>query len=442
MFCAKRSITSLAITAGVLGIFGSTTLPPRTSVAQDVDESVVRSDKAPIPKDLVGLSPHELAFKSELFRNNLFFQRDRHLLYVTLPGTGIIPNWREGLGIVVLDIDDNYSFVKRIPVIDVPASGSPEHVAGVAASPETNLIYLAYRGRLAAVDLSTDKVAWVNAYDKQCCERPQVTPDGKTIVVGGDVKDFWYVVDAKTGKLRGKIHAPESQGAHNLNLSPDGKLAYMSPNGPILSVGDVATMKTIKTIRFTDNVRPFVINHDGSRLYANLNNLLGYEVADTATGKIIKRVEAPAYMWKPKWFSPNYPRGEGHGCPSHGIALTPDEREVWVVDNINKQMLIFDNTKEGSPLIDTFSTTEHAYWITMSIDGETAYLSSGDIVDVRSRKIIGQMKDEYGRTMHSEKLLDMKFADMKLQEVSNQFGNGIESAVKARLESLSKNIAR
>jgi DNA-binding beta-propeller fold protein YncE len=367
-------------------------------------------------------------------RNNGFVQRDRHLLYVTLPGSGVYPSWRNGLGIVVLDADDQFAFVKRIPVVTVPASGSPEHVAGVTASIETNMIYLAYRGRLAAVDLATDQVVWVNAYDGKCCERPQVTADGKTILVGADVKDFWYVIDAKTGKLKGKIQAPLSVNSHNMNLSPDGKTAFMAPNGPILSVGDVAAMKTVKTIQFTDNVRPFVVNHDGTQLFANTNNLLGFEVADVSTGRIIKHIEAPAYMWKDKWFSPTNKK-EGHGCPSHGIALTPDEREVWVVDNINSQMLIFDNTKNTPDLVETFKTTKPAYWITVSIDGKLAFLSSGDIVDIKSRKIIGQMNDEYSRAMYSEKVLDMIFSDMRLTAVSNQFGNGIESAVKANLAS-------
>jgi hypothetical protein len=47
---------------------------------------------------------------------------------------------------------------------------------------------------------------------------------------------------------------------------------------------------------------------------------------------------------------------------------------------------------------------------------------------MKSRKIIGQMKDEYGRTMYSEKLLDMMFNNGKLVRVANQFGNGLTAA--------------
>jgi hypothetical protein len=36
------------------------------------------------------------------------------------------------------------------------------------------------------------------------------------------------------------------------------------------------------------------------------------------------------------------------------------------------------------------------------------------------------MKDEFGRTMYSEKLLDMTFNNGKLIRVANQFGNGLK----------------
>jgi hypothetical protein len=66
------------------------------------------------------------------------------------------------------------------------------------------------------------------------------------------------------------------------------------------------------------------------------------------------------------------------------------------------------------------------------LDGKLAYVSSGDVIDMKTRKIVGQLKDECGRTMHSEKLLDMVFADGKLTRVVNQFGNGDARAVPVK----------
>jgi hypothetical protein len=66
--------------------------------------------------------------------------------------------------------------------------------------------------------------------------------------------------------------------------------------------------------------------------------------------------------------------------------------------------------------------------MTPSVDEKLIYASSGDVIDTATRKITGQMKDEYGRVMHSEKLLDMVFTEGKLTQVSNQFANGFSSA--------------
>jgi hypothetical protein len=56
-----------------------------------------------------------------------------------------------------------------------------------------------------------------------------------------------------------------------------------------------------------------------------------------------------------------------------------------------------------------------------------------DVVDVKTKKIVAQMKDEYGKPMHSEKYLEMVFSNGKLVRTVSQFGEGILSAVQARL---------
>ena len=348
---------------------------------------------------------------------------EKELIYVTLPGT-LEGSWdQNGSGIVVLDASYDYSFVKRIPTWDIPASSYPEQVAGVTASPVTQMIYVATRGRLAAWDLTTEKKVWENAYDGTCCERPQVSPDGSFMYVGSDLKDFWYVVNPKTGDLITKVVSPKSPGAHNLNLSQDGKLAFMAPNGKVMGIADTTTHTLMKTIAFPDNVRVFVVNHDSSLIYTNLNNLLGFVIADVKTGQIIQKVEVQGFGWPDNWNIKPRPRIP-HGCPSHGIALINNEKEVWLDDGLNNCIHVFDNTQMPPKEIASIKTTAGPYWITPSVDGRVAYISSGDVIDTKTRKIIGQLKDEYGRVMHSEKLLDMVFAKGKLTQVSNQFGNG------------------
>jgi DNA-binding beta-propeller fold protein YncE len=363
---------------------------------------------------------------------------EKELIYVTLPGT-LEGSWdQNGNGIVVLDARNNYNFIKRIPTWDVPASRYPEQVAGVTASPVTQMIYVAARGRLGAWDLTTEKKVWENVYDGNCCERPQVSPDGSFMYVGSDLKDYWYVVNPKTGELITKVVSPLSPGAHNLNLSLDGKLAFMSPNGKVMGISDTSTHTLMKTIAFPDNIRVFVVNHDASLIYSNTNNLLGFVIADVKSGQIIHKVEVQGFGWPEKWNVTPRPRIP-HGCPSHGIALTPDEKELWVVDGINNYIHIFDNTKMPPRQIESIKTTAGPYWITVGLDGKLAYVSSGDIIDMKTRKIVGQMKDEYGRTMNSEKLLDMVFTNGKLTRVANQFGNGLNGAPKPDISASNRN---
>jgi DNA-binding beta-propeller fold protein YncE len=224
--------------------------------------------------------------------------------------------------------------------------------------------------------------------------------------------------------LIAKAVSPLSPNAHNLNLSADGKLAFMSPNGKVMGIAETKKHTLVKTISFTDNIRPFVLNHDSSLIYANTDNLLGFEIADVQSGKIIQHVEVQGFGWpKNRQGSPR-PKIP-HGCPSHGIALTPDEKEVWIVDGINNYIHIFDNTQMPPRQTGSIKTTAGPYWITVGLDGKLAYISSGDVIDMKTRKIVGNLKDEFGRTMHSEKLLDMLFANGKLVRVVNQFGNGL-----------------
>jgi DNA-binding beta-propeller fold protein YncE len=346
----------------------------------------------------------------------------KELLYVALPGT-LEGSWDEnGSGIVVLDVTNNYKFIKRIPTWFVPASSFPMQVAGMDASPVTQMVYVAARGRMCAIDLQTEKMVWDKDYNGEGFERPQVAPDGSFMYVGSNLKDYWYVVNPVNGDLITKVRSPLSPDAHNLNLSHDGKIAFMSPNGPVMGIADTQTHTLTRTIPFPDHVRVFVLNHDDTLLYSNLNNLLGFVIVDVKSGKIIQKVEVQGYGWPANWNITPRPRVP-HNCPSHGIALTHDEKELWLDDGLNNCIHIFDNTQMPPKEVSAIKTTAGPYWIMMSLDGKRCYCSSGDVIDVKTHKIIGALKDEYGRTMYSEKMLDMYFEGGKLVRVANQFGN-------------------
>jgi hypothetical protein len=377
--------------------------------------------------------PYRRAGESDGRRNGPgrgFTLGEKELIYAAVPGS-----------IVVLDAKHNYNFIKRIVFQEQPAPLPLESVAGMAASPALNMVFVSTRGHLYAINLLTEKVVWKNAYEPgTCCERGQVTPDGLTMEVGSDLKNFHRVIDLRTGNVKGIIQTPQSMFNHNMNMSPDGKTVFDAPNGNTMTIADMDTMKATGTITFSDHVRVFVINHDATRVYANLNNLLGFEIADVKTRKVIKRVEAPAEMWKAKWADPNQ-HFYGHGAPMHGIAMTPDESEIWIPDAINNQVLVYDNTGEW-PKLDlakSIKTEAPNGWITMGLDGKLAYMASGDVVDVKTHKIVGLLRDEYGRHMDSEKVLDMAFdLNGHLKRTVNEFAIGDPKAYAARMAATPK----
>ena len=68
---------------------------------------------------------------------------------------------------------------------------------------------------------------------------------------------------------------------------------------------------------------------------------------------------------------------EKYECPSHGIGLTPDERELWVADGVDNRLHVFDSTTYPPVAATTVEVRAQPRWITFGIDGRYAYPSSG-----------------------------------------------------------------
>ena len=223
------------------------------------------------------------------------------------------------------------------------------------------------------------------------------------------------MVDAKTGDVISSITT--NSGSHNTIYSADGKHVYLAGlRSPVLSVVNSET-KTVQSQvgPFANSIRPFTVNGKNSLVFVNVNGLLGFEVGDLKTGKKLYTVEVQGY---------SQGKVKRHGCPSHGIALTPDEKELWVADCANEAIHVFDATVMPSKQKSSLKMRDCVGWISFSMDGKTAYSSTGEIVDVDSKKIIATLQDEDGHQVQSEKLLDMTIANGKVAAAGNQFGVG------------------
>jgi DNA-binding beta-propeller fold protein YncE len=347
-------------------------------------------------------------------------QQERDLLYVGVPNNAFA-NAVDfgGVGVVAFDVKNNYRFVKRIPTWNYPAGKRPEAIRGIAASITTGLLYLTTPTRLAAFDLVTDKVVWENTYDGKCCDRLTVSPDGKTLYVPGNGGMHWYVVDAKTGDLITTVATPMTDGAHNTIWSVDGSRVFMSgQRSSTISVADPKTHTVVQTVGpFSNFIRPFTINGSATYLFANMNELLGFEIADLKTGKMIHRVEVEGFTWKG---NPRIP----HGVPSHGIAMSPDEKEIWVADGVNLYIHVFDASVMPPKQRKSIKTRAVPAWITFGLGGKFVYISSGDVINASTKEIVAGLKDEAGRMVDSEKQVEVVFAGGKPARTVDPFGVG------------------
>jgi DNA-binding beta-propeller fold protein YncE len=321
-----------------------------------------------------------------------------------------------GHGVLVFDINEKHRFVKRIPLngYGVDQAGKVLNVKGICANANTSRLYVSTLEQLICVDLSTDKVIWQKSCDLGC-DRMSMTPDGNVIYLPSLENKAWYIVDAESGNETTRLVLNSK--SHNTIVGLDGKRAYLAGLGsPYLAVVST-TSHTIesKIGPFGDFVRPFTINGAQTRVLANVNGLLGFEIGDLNTGKVLDRVEVKGFpMGTPK----------RHGCPSHGIAFTPDEQEIWVCDSFNNRVHIFDATASPPKQGPSIALRDQPGWITFSIDGAFAYPSTGEVIDAKSRKIIATLSDEEGRPVHSEKMMEIDFANGKPIETGDQFGLG------------------
>lgn len=337
---------------------------------------------------------------------------ERRLLYVAVPG---IRNYLEygGHGLLVFDIDHGHKFVKRIPTSGMH-QGKPDNVKGICACAETKHVYISTIHTLTCIDLVSEKILWEKAYEDGL-DRMSISPDGKILYQPSFEGPYWYVLDARDGSLLGKV-TPNS-GSHNTVYGRDGKHAYLAGlRSPLLTVADTKTHTAEKTIGpFSASIRPFTVNGRQTLCFVNVNGLLGFEVGDLATGKKLHRVEVQGY---------EQGRVKRHGCPSHGIGLTPDEKELWVVDAANKRVHLFDATVMPPRQVDSLPLRDEPGWVTFTIDGQYAYPSTGDVIDTRTRRIVAELTDEQGAAVQSEKLLEIDFRGSEPVRAGDQFGVG------------------
>jgi len=336
----------------------------------------------------------------------------RHYLYVAVPGVRDYMGYG-GHGLLVFDMDHGHRFVKRIATSGYHPDKKPSNVKGIAVSVPLNSIYISTLESLQRIDLTTGKIIWEKMIDKGC-DRMSISPDGEIMYLPSLESDTWNVVDCKTGNIIKKITGFKR--SHNTLYSLSGDHVYLDDIGsPILKIADTKTHTIASQVGpFANFIRPFVINAHETRAYVTVDSLLGFEVGDIKSGKKIAHIVVEG--WEPGPV-------RRHGNPSHGIGLTPDEKELWLCDGHNMRLHVFNATAPYRQLT-TIALQDMPGWITFNVDGKYAYPSSGEVIDVKTRKILTTLQDEFHNNVESEKMVEVDFEGSKAVRAGDQFGIG------------------
>ena len=320
----------------------------------------------------------------------------RHLEYVVRDGETF-----------VYDIDRGHRLVQTI---DLPQTKA---IRGVMASPATHMLYISYggdggsegHGSMLRYDLVARRVVWTRSYSTGV-DSGAITPNGRTIYLPTGENDHgghWDVIDARTGAVKGEIDG--GSGPHNTIVSLNGRHVYLGGHdADYLEVADTRTNKVVKRIGpLKRGIRPFTINGRETLAYTTATGFLGFQVSSIVTGKVLYTVSPQGFPYDPKSF--------GLSTPSHGISLSPDERQLYVLDAANNYVHVYDvnhvpakaprkiaDIKLTKPISGQDSPCASDLcarfgWLQHSTSGRYVYVGdSGDVIDTVARRSVANLE--------------------------------------------------
>lgn len=305
-----------------------------------------------------------------------------------------------GRAIAVYESRPPFRLVERI---SLPAARS---YRGIAVSPRTGMLYLSLGGNggssgtgaLLAYDLLRDRVLWERRFPTGT-DSLAVTPDGRTIFLPTGERtpyEVWYVIAARTGVVTRELRG--GPGPHNTIVGPGGARAYLGPrNGDYLVVAATRPPRVLRRVGpLRHGVRPFTLDERRGLAYTTATGFLGFQQSSLRTGRVLATVPIRGFHG-----------GRSLGTPSHGISLSPDGLELYVIDVPNSYVHVFDVGNAPRQVADIrlrhpmrglevgcVQDCGKAGWLQHSLDGKYVYVGDdGDVVATGTRKVVGYLKD-------------------------------------------------
>jgi YVTN family beta-propeller protein len=144
-----------------------------------------------------------------------------------------------------------------------------------------------------------------------------------------------YIVDLKTNKIIKQIKLPAE--AYSCILSPDDKNLYISIwGGEKVVVYNTASQNITKTIKTGSHPNELLLNKKGTYLFVANANDNSVSIVNTTTEKTVETVSTALYPTRLT------------GSTTNGLALSPDEKTLYIANADNNCLAVFDVSKPGS----------------------------------------------------------------------------------------------
>ena len=234
--------------------------------------------------------------------------REHRFLYVAEPG---IRNYVEhgGIGVLVFDVDNGHRFVRRIPTMRRAGRRGAGEREGHRRKRGDRTTLRQHHEAGARLRSRRPRRAPVESRVRRRL-RPtwRSRPTARLLYVPSFEGPHWHVLDALTGDPITRIVT--GSGAHNTVYGPRWPRG-LSGRAEVAVVVDcrphAPTQSSAPSGRLATSIRPFTVNGAQTRCFVNVNDLLGFEVGDLTTGKMLHRVEVRGFEKGPT---------KRHGCPS------------------------------------------------------------------------------------------------------------------------------
>jgi len=316
----------------------------------------------------------------------------------------------------VYDIDNNFALVKSV---SLPMLSD---VRGVDADPASSSLYIAYggdggshgNGSLLKYNLLTNTIVWSVNYPFGV-DSPAITPNGKMIYLPDGELSYdgtWHLINTSNGSVSGSIFVTAGGATHNTIVSLNGAHAYLGALNYNYLVQVNTTTNTISNRigPLVNGVRPFTINSADTLAFTTATGYLGFQVSSTTTGKVLYTVPVKGF---------SIPPSDSGLPPSHGISLSPDEKQLYLMDNVNSYIHVFDisglpktapvqianiplRSMAGSQSPCGYDCGREG-WVLHSRSGQYAFIGdSGDIINTTTQKSITNLSSLYNSRVYLE----------------------------------------